>query len=289
MNSLGSNPSGSGIFGMPAQENDNDTLSIVNRLKDREMQDYKDKANFNQDLQLRGEQRMRNLFDPSKHLNTQDMNHVMGPNILTSDQQIDKQHQLEQPQLDVEKQKIGQQNKFGQQALDIKAAQEKLNDTKNSQINQDRDADRDRKITEANAKIALAQQALSDRTASAESQLQAHKDMAAAVEERHKLEMAMKDNQFKVTSDQHQQRIKDLEDKLKQGQEKLDQGFNIQKVEEIDPKTGIKTTNIKRGDAAQTIQAIGKDGKTYTIPKDKLNDMDSDGTPHWKPIGDGVE
>jgi len=287
MDRLASNPSGSsgGIFGMPAPGNDSDTLSIVNRLKDREFEDYKNKARFDDERSLRQESRMRQLFDPNKNTNSQpQVNNQAGiiPNILTPDQQVYQQQQLEQPKLDMESKKLDSQNRFGQQGLAIKDAQEKLNQTKNTQINEDRDADRERKVNEANQKIALAQKALTDQNTNSAAQLQAHKDMAAAIEERHKLELenqkfdfntklTEQKRQFDETSGLHKQQIADAE--------------NSQTTTEVNPDQTKKTVTTKKGDAAAMIQVLGKDNKTYTIPKDKMDDKDADGTPHWKSIG----
>src|SRR5260370_12448799 len=69
MDNLGANPSGSGIYGQPKEDSEGDMLSVVNKLKDREMQDFQTKANFMSDLSLRQEARMRSLYDPSKAAN----------------------------------------------------------------------------------------------------------------------------------------------------------------------------------------------------------------------------
>lgn len=298
MDSLALNPAGSssGIYGMPARQDDNDVLSLVNRLKDREMQDYKNRAQFDDERSLRQEMRMRSLYDLNKPptpmqmgINQTAENVKINPNdILSPDQQIDFQNRADKPKLDLEKQNldlkrqdIAQQNKFSQQALDIKSQQEKINQQKADQTNQQKQADLERKIEETNKKIELAQQALQQKSDSAEAHLQAQKDMAAAVEERHKLEMAMKDHQFQITSEQHQKQIDALEERLKQ------QG-NTETTTELDPSGNKKTVTTKKGDAATQVQVIGKDGKTYTIPKDKLDDKDADGTPHWKLAGGGL-
>lgn len=274
-----------GIYGMSQPENDNDVLSIVNKLRDRDMQDYRDKATFDDERSLRQEQRLRGLFDPSKHLNIQDMPHTPTQNIMNPETVLDLQLRSKQPELDVEKQKIASQNRFGQEKLNIQEAQQKLNETKNTQINEDRDAERQRKVEEANNKIKLAQDALADKTKSSENQLQAHKDMAAAIEERHKLELENKQHEFNTTTDLHKQQIAALE---KQIADKAAQVANSETTTTISPDEKTKTVTTKKGDAATKVQVLGKDGKTYTIPKDKLDDKDADGTPHWKPVGGGV-
>lgn len=275
---LGQTPNTSGIYGQPAQADPNDTLSIVNRLKDREMQDFQNKANFMSDLDIRQRQRMQALFPPEKASQNQGQpNVVMGqdPNQLTGYQKGELG--IRQQGVNIDSQRLAQQGQIAQGQLGIKAQQEALNKQKSDQINATKQADMQRKIDESNQKIELAQQALTNKTANAEAQLQAHKDLAAAVEERHKLEMANKDAQFKTISDQHQQTIDALQERLKQS--------GRTKTTVTDSTGATRTTTSEKGDAADSVQVIGKDGGTYTIPKDKLNDMDSDGTPHWKPVG----
>src|SRR5271167_3480562 len=64
MQSLAANPSGSaGVYGQPSQPND--TLALVNQIKDREKADFKDKANFMADLSLK-QDRLRRLYDPQQ-------------------------------------------------------------------------------------------------------------------------------------------------------------------------------------------------------------------------------
>jgi len=69
-------------------------------------------------------------------------------------------------------------------------------------------------------------------------------------------------------------------------QKKLDQAGHTTTTKK-DAQGNMITTTTDKGGSGDTIQAIGKDGKTYNIPKDKMNDMDTDGTPHWKPVGGG--
>src|ERR1700680_1543825 len=61
MANLAANPSGS-VYGQPGPENQ-DALGIVNQLKDREMRDFQNKANFMSDLSLK-QDRLKQLFNP---------------------------------------------------------------------------------------------------------------------------------------------------------------------------------------------------------------------------------
>ncbi len=284
------NPSGgSSIYGQPGMGSDSQSLDIVNQIKNREMKDFQDKANFMADLSLRQQLRQRQMFPPEPSSTQgnnptndgsqgQPQNVVMAqdPNQLTGYQKADIG--VRQQGQNLESQRLNQQGKLGQEAIDIKTQQEKLNQQKSDQINAQKQADMQRKITESEAKIKQAQDALADKTRNEKDQLQAHKDLAAAMEERHKLELAQKDAQFQKASDQHQEQIDAL-------QKKVNQAGRTKTTTELNPDGTKKTVTTEKGDAADTVNVIGKDGKQYTIPKDKMNDMDSDGTPHWKPAG----
>lgn len=300
MDSLANNPASGGIYGQPTNPTDGDVLNVVNQMKDREMRDFKDKANFMADLSLKQE-KARAIFDPSKfggpgsnqyggpggaaeakapNMNANTIN-AGDPNQMSGYEKGELG--IKQQGVNLESQRLKQTGKLGQEALDIKTAQEKLNQQKSDQINANKQADMERKIEEANQRIELAQNALQSKNTNAEATLAAHKEMAAAVEERHKLEIANMQNRFDTTSKQHQQTIDNLSEQLKQrGRSKT--------TTELNPDGTKKIVTTERGSAADTINVIGKDGNQYTIPKDKLNDMDADGTPHWKqPDDQGAE
>jgi hypothetical protein len=273
MQSLGANPAGgSGMYGQPGQSNNDDALGIVRQLKDREMEDFKNKAGFMSDLSIK-QDRLRRLYglDGSSQGQEQQSgqpNVVMGhdPSQMTGYQKGELG--VRQQQLGQEQQAINQRGKLGQEALNIKGDQEKLNQQKSDQINAQKTADMQRKIEESNQKIELAKKALEDKTANAEAQLAAHKELAAAVEERHKLELAQKDHQFTTANETHQKAIKDMEDKLKQSQ-------HSKTTTKISASGQEKTTETTRGSAADTIQVQDKDGNTFEIPADKKDEWDS--------------
>ena len=276
MSNLAANPSGSGIYGQPNPMTDDNALGIVNQLKDREMKDFMAKANFMSDLSLK-QDRMKRIYDVQDQLQQQAMpqsgqpNIVMGkdPNAMTGYEKGELG--VRQQGLNLESQRLAQTGKLGQEALDVKSAQEKLNQQKSDQANAAKQADMERKINEANQKIELAQQALQQKTANAEAQLQAHKDLAAAMEERHKLELAQKDAQFQKISDQHQQTIDALQERLKQ------QGRTKTTVEQGGE---TRTTTTERGSAIGapvknpdgTYTVTAPDGSKGIIPGDKLDD-----------------
>lgn len=271
MDSLAQNPSGgSGIYGQPKQPND--TLEIVNQLKDREMNDFKQKAAFMSDLSLR-QDRLKQVFDPQNNQQQQQpMNTVAAadPNVMTGYQKGELG--VRQQEANTESQRLAQTGKLGQEAQDTKIAQEKLNQQKSDQINVEKQKELQSKTDEANKKLELAQQALNDKTKTAEEQLQSHKDLAAAMEERHKLELAQKDFQFQTASAQHAQQIKDMEQKIKDS-------ANSTTTTELDASGNKKTVTTQKGSSsnapvknADGTYTVTKNGQTGIIPADKLDD-----------------
>lgn len=272
MNSLMYNPSG-GVYGQPSQGGESDVLNLVRQIKQMNSNDFKDKANFMSDLSLK-QDRLKRIYDTQdSSQGPQGQNTVMAadPNAMTGYQKGELG--IRQQELGQNQQKINQTGKLGEEAATTKQAQEKLNQQKSDQINANKQADLERKIEESNQKIQLAQQALNDKTANQEAQLQSHKDLAAAVEERHKLEMANMQHRFDTTSDQHQQTIDEM-------QKRLDQNSRSSTTTEMNADGTKKTVTTKRGAAAKTVQVKGKDGKTYEIPADKVDDWNSNHAPN---------
>jgi hypothetical protein len=268
MDSLAANPAGSSsVYGQPAAPNNGDVLNIVNNLKDREMQDFKNKANFMSDLSIK-QDRLKSLFNPNQGWNPsqqssqqssqgqqpQQMNTVFrDPNALSGYEKGELG--IRQQGINLDQQKMAQAGRMGEQALGIKSQQEQLAQQKSDQINTMKNADMQRKIDESSQKLQLAQQALENKSNSAEQTLQAHKDLAAAVEERHKLELTQKDAQFQQTSDMHQKAIDAM-------QQKLDQAKHSSTTTELDASGNKKTVTTNRG---SRISVVGPNGESGTV------------------------
>ncbi len=277
MDNLAANPRGSGIYGQVQPTSDQDVLGIVNQLKDRDMSDFKNKANFMADLSLK-QDKMRALFDPSKLGGPSQGADIQGgqPNVVFHDPNAmtgfeKNKINLEQQGLGLEKQKLAQNKSLGENAQAIKQQQADLAQQKSDQINAGKQADLQRKIEDADKKLEFARQKLEVDSGNKDKALQAHKDLAAAMEERHKLELENKQHQFDVTSAQHQQQIDRLNEQLKQSGE-------TEQTTEISPDGTKKIVKTKKG-GNDTVKVTGKDGKSYMIPKDKVDDWNKNHMP----------
>lgn len=271
------NPGGSGIYGQPGnQDSSGEALDLLNKVKDREMRDFKDKSQFMSDMSIK-QDRMRRHFDPmlgqappseNNQMNAQNpqgMNVVLGrdPNAMTGYEK--GQLGIRQQGVNLNRDRLASSNRLGEEKLGVEKDKQQLAEEKNTNIRDTKMADIERKTNEANSKLELAQKALEAKTKAGEDTLQAHKDLAAAVEERHKLEMQQKDTQFNETKKMHEAQIKKMEEDAKRAE-------NTETTTEVDASGNKKTVTTKKGDSAGTIQVTGKDGKPYMIPKDKLDD-----------------
>jgi hypothetical protein len=269
----------SNIYGQPGTNNPNATLDIVNRIKDREKADFKDKANFMADLSLK-QDRLRALYDPSKQnqqqgnpapINNAAMPPIRDPNAIGT---------LDQAKLGMQQQQLNQQGKMGQQALDIKTSQEQLNQQKSDQIHQQKINELNAKQTDAKSKLDLATKALADKNTSADQQLKLHQSIMENTKAFHDADQARRQLQFDKTSDQHQQTIDNLQAQLKE----KNKPTTTTQTKSSDGNTITTTKGTNQG----TVNVKGKDGKTYSIPSNKLDDWNANHapTPQSQPTAD---
>lgn len=263
--------SGTGNFG--------DILDVYNNIKDREMRDFQNKASFMADLSLK-QDRLRKLYDTMDSTygmgpqitDTQktgtnpsgqpQQNVVLGqdPNALTGYQKADLS--MKQNAQNIESQRVAQQGRIGQEQVDIKQQQEKLNQQKSDQI-------RDQKINELQQKRDAALQKANETDAKLKQQegdfnkkLDAMKQHEANMKELHDAETKLKDAQHEDA----QIKMKANIDALKQ---RLDQASKQTKSTTVGGET--KTETITKG-TQDKVQMYGPDGSVHMIPKDKVQD-----------------
>jgi hypothetical protein len=278
MSSLAANPGGGGVYGQPDQgQQYSETLSLFNQIRNRDMADFQTKAQFMADLSLK-QDRLKRLFDVQDQQREQgsgpgfdvranpqggQQNVVMGQPLISEYQKGELG--IRQQGVDVEKAKLSQQGSLGEEALGIKSAQEQLNQQKSDQINAQKTADMQRKVEESNQKIQLANDKLKQAGDDFQKRLDAQKDLATAVEERHKAEMDQKQTQFDIVNAQHKQAMSAM-------QKKLDQSAHTKTTTTVNPEGTERTTETTRG---STVQGIGRDGQTYDVPIDQIDDWNA--------------
>lgn len=281
MDNLARDPSGSSSIAGQPQQNNQDPLYLVNQIKDREINDFKNKANFMSDLSLKQE-RARALFDPSKTATEtnqglpsggsgmpQGFSAVMGHDPNQQTQQQKDELGIRQQGMNLEGQRIAQQGKLGEQALGIKSDQEKLNQQKSDQIHQQKINELEAKQTDFKQKLDLAHQQLTDKNTSLESQLKLHQSIADNTKAFHDAEKSKMELTFQKQASEHK-------DKMDMMQKQLDaKNAPVTKQEEMTPD-GKKITTTSRG---SKVQVTGKDGQTYEIPADKVDEWNQNHAP----------
>jgi hypothetical protein len=285
---LAANPS-SGVYGGigPNNNAEGDVLDFVNKIKDRNMQDFKNRAVFMNTLQNQ-QANLRRVMSPEGQQSgtmgepikpPMNVQQAPDPNQMMNENQVPFPIRAElanrDKQANVESQRIAQQGKFGQEALDIKSAQEKLNQQKSDQIDALKIRQENDKVANEQARAKAVQDAQDARNKNFSSTLQQHKDQMQQMKDKYDADREAADARHQANMDAMDARTKILEEAAKQ------KGRTTQTTS-VGGQTRTQTT--EKGTAADRVQVIGKDGKAYMIPGDKVNDMDSDGTPHWKPV-----
>lgn len=282
MQSLSSNPSGTGVYGATPQQSDQDVLGIVNRIKDRDMMDFQEKANFMSDLTLR-QNRLQKLYggdsiDPAtapiggSPQDSQGQPGVQQPQntVLDKSQEITPYQQgqlgIDRAKLQQEQQKIGQ----SEEATTIKSAQEKLNQQKSDQINANKQAQLEDNVRKEQDNVKIAQQKLEQAGNDFATRTAAMQDYQKAMEAYHNANMERLQGNFDITSKQHQQTIDDM-------QKKIDQMSKTTTKTAINPEGTEKTVTTQRGNEPPPgrVWGIGKDGNQYPVPIDKIDDWNA--------------
>jgi len=277
-------------FGDPGTSDEtSDLLPLFHAVRNRELKDYEAKGLIDQNLAIRQE-RMKSIFDPSgasssissvgfgggKTTNNEISHGITAPNTsintapLKEDlSPMDKANlQLKKNDQTIDREKIAQQGKLGEERLGINRQQEQLNQQKSDQIHQQKTDDMERKIEESNRKIQLAQDQLNSKNANANDTLVAHKAMFDAVEERHRLELAQKDAQFKDTQGLHQATI----DKMREEIENLKNPKPTHEEVKYDDQGRPISKDVTKGvyDSNTTYRMTDKDGKDWMVKHDNL-------------------
>jgi len=292
MQSLANNPGG--IYNPYPQQDTSfsDVLNLSNQVKERDLQDFMKKAQFMSDLSLRQNrmQRIYDMQDAASQQQDKSTGTVMGHDPYAEMTAYERgelgvRQQAAKQQTDIESQRLSQQGRLGQEAIDVRSAQERLNQQKSDQISAQKQADMQHKIDESNSKIELAQRTLADRTKTTEEHLANQKEYQSLIEERHKLEMARKDATHKDEMDKanrtfqenqrmHDAQIKNYEDIIKK------RGQPTTSITDINPEQTRRVTTTTRGEQRNapskqedgTYNVTGRNGKQYNIQASQLGD-----------------
>lgn len=235
-----------------------DIMTLLGHVRDRNLSDYEKKAQFNSDLSLR-HNRLSSMLNP-------ETGQEKSP---WASQQPNVQFKDNNPDITpLQGAEIGQKGKeLGLQTEELKhnvASQTQkqslaerefgLEQQKNKQIYDTKQADMQRKIDEANHKLELAYTQLGDKSANQAAVLASHQAIQAAMEERHKLELANKDLQFNESKRLHDAQI------AKMQSDSESKNASTEKTTEVNPEGTKKTETTIKGGKIGRIRVMAPEG-----------------------------
>jgi hypothetical protein len=198
---LQSNPGGSSIYGNPGPADLDYTtpLSVDQRLRERDMNDYMKKANFMSDLSLR-QNRLRQVYGGENQNPSAGMNTVFKDNSIPPLQMAKLKD--EQTKTGIAGRKADTAAALGEEKINLGQEKQDLDTKKNQNIYDTKQADLQRKHDEAQAKLGLAEKALQNKQNDAKTLSDYHDAQMKAAAARHDLEMSQKDKQHQASLDE---------------------------------------------------------------------------------------
>ena len=256
--SLMENPSGSGIYGNTGPRNmSNDiglALSARKKMREDDENEGYRKANFMSDLSTR-QNRMNSIYgtNPMASGNTPPIstglaNPTGGMNTVfkeDADRITPQQREafsIKREDLANDRAKIGATNALARTRLGLDRDKYDLDVQKNENIYNTKQADLTRKHSEATARLALAEKALTEKKDDAGAQLEFHKSKAAADEARHQLEMSQKDAQLESLNKFRNDTLEEQRKKREGGQQSVTEA-------ERDEQGNVTKTKTTKGAA----------------------------------------
>lgn len=278
-----------GYFGDPGIDKEDPVQSlmpILHAVRNRDLQDFTERGRITNDLAIRQE-RQRALFDPRNPGTPGTTNNLVSTGINNANTNMNTvlkedmspqekaNLQLKKNDQSLEARKIAQTGKLGEERLGINKAQEQLNESKNTNIHEQKQADLQRKVDEADKKLKLSYDQLQQKTDSAEAHAQFNRDQMEATSARHELERAQKDREIQDLKDLHAAQIGHLNQQV----EDLRNPKSTEKTTEIEnDKNGVpikKTEKTTKGDSKAfdsntTYNMQDQSGKKWTVKHENL-------------------
>lgn len=252
-----------------------DIMTLLGHVRDRNLSDYEKKQQFNSDLSLR-HNRLASMINPETGQEKSPWASQQ-PNVIFKDNNPDITP-LQKEELGQKGKELGlQTEELKTKTADTKAKQSLaerefgLEQQKNKQIYETKQADMQRKIDEANHKLELAYTQLGDKNANQAAVLASHKAIQDAMEERHKLELANKDMQFNESKRLHDAQIAKMQSDAES------KNAPSTRTTEVNAEGTKKTETTIKGGKTGKIKVVGPNGEKGTMDAAELKDY-----PNWK-------
>lgn len=238
---VGPNP---GLAGQPREQSLEEVLNIVtpfaHQMRNRDLEDYKAKALFDNNLSMQ-QGGIRRLDPNAMQGNQGGMNVVMGqtPNEITPFQRAGLG--IDQQRLGLEKEKLRQNT--GDERLALDQQKFGLEQQKNAQIYDTKIKDMEQKAEEATKKLELATKIANTRAGDADAQQALTRATIDATNARHALDIAQRDRTLEETKRQHDTANENVKKQLEAN------GMTIEEIQNSDGTSGIKI--VRKGEAAK--------------------------------------
>jgi len=275
---LAANPGNSGVYGSqnPERPDPMMALQIVNRLRDRDMNDFKEKQNFMSDLSQR-QPNMRQVFSPTINngggQNQPPMDTVLKDNTQPITPFQREGLNIDKSKLGLEGQKVAQSAKFGEERISADKAKQDLDTLKNKQIYDTKQADMQRKVEESQAKLELAQKTLEQKGQTAEGVSKFKDAQLEAIKAQREL-----DNNRHDAAAEEATRLHDAQIAAMQGKTENSNRSDITTTS-LSPDQQTKTVTKSKG--SSRIKVIHPDGTPGTIDASEADKATKAG---WKVV-----
>lgn len=277
----GSQPSSSTYFGDPGRSSmspsdaANALMPFFHQVRNRDIEDFKTKASFANNLQLKQPQ-LQKTFNPSSSGNLgtaapQDVIYQPGPSDILRAKANAPIDPLDQAKLTLDRDKLKSSNE--NIATDNALNEKKfgLDQQKNEQIHQNKEDDLQRKADDSNNRLKLAYDQLQAKQGDAAAQLAFHQAQTEAKKAADELKDAQHTAQLDELKRFHDAQIKDMQDKL-------DALQNTTTVTSLDEDNKTKVATTAKGSKAvkgTRVAVVGPDGKSGTISADEMGNLPS--------------
>lgn len=231
-------PNNSGIYGSGRSRTMDlgGVLSADSELRRRDMNDFKNKNQFMSDLSLR-QNRLGNVFNTQTE-QQKPMNVVFKDDSITPFQKA--QLDIKKDDNTIDRAKLAQTSKLGEEKLDLAKAGHELDVKKNQNIYDTKHAEMQRKVDESNNRLGLAYDQLQNKQNDANSQINYHKAQMDALKAQHELDNHRRDSAAEETKRMHDAQIQALQDRI-------DQTGNTETTTELDESGKKRTVKVKKG------------------------------------------
>lgn len=245
-----------------------DILGLMNHVRDRDLLDFKRRTRITGDETIRQEN-YRRMFDPnSGWMGNQPQNVVY----QRPPSEMDQIGPLDKAKLDLERRKIDESGGINRAELGLKGKEYELDKLKNEQIYGTKQADMERKTTDANQRLQLAYDKLQQDAGNAQNIAAYRQAQVDATNARMELMQHQHETDATETKRLHDATIAKMQaemDALKSGRTSEDVWTDANGIQHKIVDSSKGTRPVKKGNTPGTVRVIAPDGTHGDFPANK--------------------